>query len=460
MQRCESCGGRNAAHSRNCTRCGGALGGVPLQAQASGDTDAFPVVPEITPDGLVDRAAADLADDRVNEAIEGCRRALALDPSHIEAYAVLGMAYEQKGEHALALDAYESVLDFDPERAVERQKVQLLRLRLRDEPAPLPPPRPRWQDFLRTHKPIVVGVSAFLLVFIIGSIALVSAGKRSETVTAQQEYEREMLLGEQAMVEGRYGDARVHFARAWHSRGDDPTAQSRYQEAHRLAEHQGSYPGATAQLPKYIGGTGSNPFRPVPIGGPTPEELAAAAAADATATLSDIPDLPPPTAAMPPRAVDVVGGRSRTQTSPLPAGADTMPSPTGTAPGTGGPIAPRQTAPTETATTTPAPVETAPDTTPRAPRGEITIWASEKQPQATSRQPAAEPATPPAPRGDALRDRARSLANQGRTQEAIQAYTQAAGAYREQARTDPATAAASRSAADACEAQANYLRSQ
>lgn len=451
MRVCNSCQARNAAHSTFCIRCG-----APLDAHArdlATHTDALAVAAEQTPRMLVDEAAAQLADGQATAAIENCRRAITLNPREVEAYAVLGMAFEHGGDLQSALDAYESALSLAPDRPVERQKASLLRLRLGHEVAAPRRAAARsdgnraslWlRETIQANPALSAGLGAGLFVFIVGAILIVSAGRARAANDLRQQYRYQVQLGDQALAEQRYAEAATYYHAAWEMRSGDETVRASwayaYSQSQLLAEQQQRQM-ELAALPKYIPNTtGRNPFAPVPIVG-TP----AVTPTDAAAAAAGLPVPPPTMNPSPERSFDSVQGQGRQ----LPPSVPTLPSsrprigvnpnaiiaPVGGQTGKG---------------TTPAP---AADTTPKAPKGEITIWVTQAPPSKSGTRA-------PVSTGDAeaLRARGEQLARDGQTGEAISNLERAAGAYEERARQDPTSSAASSQAASSCRARIEVLR--
>lgn len=452
MKTCPDCEARNSDQTAFCIRCGADLAGAAASPDPGGNTDALPIVPETTPAALVNRGATLLAEGKAAAALAECRRAIALEPGHVEAHAVLGMAYEQQGELAAALEAYEAVLGLAPDRAVERQKAAILRLRLEGEvatapagaPRPLHPVLEQVRTWLTVNPPLTYGVAAAMLVLIIGSIFLVHAQREARR---QEQLAQTLAFADQAMTDGRYEEATRQYSYAYSLNPKDETIRNRWDQAYRMCLQGQTPPNQIAELPKYLPSQGPNPFAPVRIGetplppGTMPGTMPGA-----------VPPLAAPTAPLaPPPAYTQWGGKPLTP----------VPSPTVT-PGTGGtgrngvrpgtepisPVGPKT--PVKPGTTTPA--TPAQDTTPKPPKSEVTIWVSDTPPAQTSN--AGES------RSDAssMRARADQLARSGRTDEAIAEYGRAAGAYEDAARRDPATAAVSRQAAQSCRNSADVLR--
>lgn len=459
MRTCNSCRARNADHSPFCIRCGAVLDAG--ERDPAAHTDALPVQPEEIPDDLVNQAATQLGDGQAQAAIENCRRAVALNPRHVEAHVVLAMALEQRGDLQAALEAYEMALSLSPDRPVERQKVALLRLRLgHDQPAPAPRPACRFNfpEWLQTARRLALenpalsaGIGAGLLVFIIGSILLVSAGRAQARNAMRAEYESELQMARELSAMQRYAEATARYASAWKIQPGDAAVRVEWGEAYRQSQLQAQQMQRQMELaaiPKYIPNTtGRNPFAAVPLTGtppppaPTPQPQDVANMAQA--------QVPPPTVNRNPRAYEEWKAPARMVTP-----APTVPSGRRDVSGSGNqiiaPVTPKQ--PDKPATPAPA---AAADTAPKPPKGEITIWRSPRpQPKAS---PSA-PATPSGPDAGSLRSRGEQLAREGRSSEAIPVLSQAADAYDDMARKDPGNAAAHQQAAGSCRTRIELLR--
>ena len=458
MHTCSSCQARNAGHSAFCIRCGAPLEGH--ARDAASHTDALAMVAEQTPRMLVDEAAAQLADGQATAAIENCRRAIALNPREVEAFAVLGMAFEQNGDLQSALDSYETALNLSPERPVERQKASLLRLRLGHERPT--PQRERtqfswahaWQwvrNQVTTNPALAAGLAAALLVFVIGAIVIVSAGRARAATALEQQYAYQVQLGDQALAEQRYAEAALYYQAAWGIAPGDAGVVTKweqaYQEGKLLAEQQQRQM-EIAALPKYIPNiTGRNPFTPVPIEGQPPAATAATAQQLALAG-AQIPVPPPTVNSNTTRPFESVQGQGRS----IPPSTTTTPSSRRDY-GTTNPnriITPVAPQPGKGATPPPAA-----DTTAKPPKGEITIWVTQNPPGRTS-----EAATPRVSTSDAenLRARGEQLARDGNTADAISHLERAASAFEERARQDSTGGSASSQAASSCRARIEVLR--
>lgn len=419
MKLCSECGASNADHSYLCVQCGAQLAAASEDAEAdyTGDTDQIPPQSGDSAEDLVARASDALADAHPRDAIDTCRRALALEPSYISAFALLGMAYEEAGELEAALDAYNNVLRLDPSRAAERQKVNLLKLQILrgEQTASAEQTQAAWTK----HAPLILAVAAAVLVFVVGAFFIVSARNAQRLGGVEQAYEAAMAAGNAAMADGRYAKAESHFGVALRAKPDDEAARTRLDNAgKRKTEAQAS---RTAQIPKWLPSKGPNPFRPV-IVPPTKENEPAATVAPLVAPSPVRPSSLPRT---------VIGNsRQGPRTSP-PAGAEAEPP---------SPISPRPDS---------QPVKRPDTATPSAPGaeqepgpGEITIWSSDKPTSPSKSGP--PPAANPVP----LREKADQLKSQGHYKEASEAYGAAIEAYRQQKKSNPQNRAAAEAAID------------
>ncbi|MBS1706215.1 MAG: tetratricopeptide repeat protein [Armatimonadetes bacterium] len=76
---------------------------------------------------LLDQATRDMTDHRYDETILICQDVLLDNPSDTRAYALLGDAHERKGDYARALEAYEKVVELDPDSRLDKIKLAHLR---------------------------------------------------------------------------------------------------------------------------------------------------------------------------------------------------------------------------------------------------------------------------------------------------------------------------------------------
>lgn len=58
--------------------------------------------------------------------LEDCRARIQRDPKDLEARMILGMAYRLQGDHRVALDIWNSILDIDPSHEPAKQLVRSL----------------------------------------------------------------------------------------------------------------------------------------------------------------------------------------------------------------------------------------------------------------------------------------------------------------------------------------------
>jgi tetratricopeptide (TPR) repeat protein len=307
----------------------------------------------------------------------------------------------------------------------------------------------RIKEVVATNPPLYAGIASGLVIFLLGTILLVHANRSQAARQIEAQYAQEIQLADQALVNEQYVEASAHYAAAWRLNQNDPTVLTRWNQAYEACSRE-QQAAQIAAIPKYIPNlTGRNPFEPVPIGGtgvalPPPTN----------------PAVPPPTA---PTAATVAAERPPMASETLRETARQLPQTQNTGPSSrrqlpspfNQPITPVQNKNAKPAATTVAVAPVAPpvDTTPKGPKGEITIWVSDK--------PAQRPQSAPAPannNADSLRSRGESAAAAGRTDEAINYLNQAASAYDDRARQDPSSAATSGRAAGSCRARINVLR--
>ena len=112
---------------------------TPSESASPEDTSQLPVVEPPHPSRL-HRATNLLALGRIGEAAVLCREELEEYPASADAYALLAMAEEQAGNRHLAIGLYEQLLELDPEREVEAERLEALRREMEELAAQEPSP--------------------------------------------------------------------------------------------------------------------------------------------------------------------------------------------------------------------------------------------------------------------------------------------------------------------------------
>lgn len=474
MARCSECGARNAEQATFCVRCGAQLPGEIAQPAPSGeDTDRIaPVAAEdnagdaVGPtavlesvprsdegdassatmaraERLLQEAADLLSRGDADAAAMRCREAVTLAPDLIAAYSLLGMAEEQRGNVVAAAGAYRRVLQLDPSRRVEREKLELLYAEgtvARPEDDRFEPTQ---ESIVLRYAPWVAAIAAaFLVLMILTAVGIRMHAHRQ----AERIYEARMSEAQRALDVGDYQAAASAFQAALAVRPDDPDAQQglRYARRKLAAASAGGFSrGEVARpLPRttIVPSRGPNPFLPVPIG--SRESRAEQAG-----------QVQPQTSSQP--------RQRRTHTPPV----------VSTEPITGG----QQTASSEPSSTEPLPFEpleapadettgeaatsaqepAAPEPQETEPRGEISIWVSEEPVRDEGENaPATSPSSSPsadARRADELRSQADQARARGECQRAAELYSAAIEAYRSDSEANPANRRVNAAAIEACE---------
>ncbi len=461
MAQCTECGARNAEQATFCVRCGAELraeaapGGVPGQ-----DTDRIdPVEGDIVAEGapeqtmvmepseapaaapvpeaerLLRDASAKLGRGDADGAAMDCREAISLAPDLVGAYSLLGMAEEQRGNTVAAAGAYRRVLQLDPGRNVEREKLEALY-----ETGGAS--RPEGEEFdeagespvLRFAPWIAAAAAAFFVLMILTAVGLRVHSARQ----AERAYDRQMAVAEQAMETGDYGAAVDAFQAALRLRPGDEEAEKLLRWARRksaMAQSPGGYadiPRPVPRLADVLPSTGPNPFLPVPIGKRTP----APDALDQPQTRqSRTPATRPPIVS----TERVVGGQQATgtgtgTTEPVPFGPLDVPDEGG-----GQPAAEDQGE--ETGEPAPEP----------EPRGEISIWVSDAPPQGSQQQPPTASRSLGASQAAELRSQADQARAGGDCERASELYGAAIEAYRSDTESNPGNRQVNEAAIEACE---------
>ena len=463
MAQCTECGARNAEQATFCVRCGAELRTeVARQVGPGQDTDRIdPVEGEIVSDDvpgytvvmepseapvaapvpeaerLLRDASARLGRGDADGAAMDCREAVALAPDLVAGYSLLGMAEEQRGNTVAAAGAYRRVLQLDPGRNVEREKLEAL---YESGGAS----RPEGEEFggaednpaLRFAPWIAAAAAAFFVLMILTAVGLRVHSARQ----AERAYDQQMAVAERAMKSGDYGAAVSAYGAALRARPGDEEAEKLLRWARRRSATAQS-PAGYADIPQpmpslatVMPSGGPNPFLPVPIGTRTPP----ADALDQPQTQAQQSG----TRATPPPVVSterVVGGQQAPQApaqtpGPVPFGPLDVPDDGG-----GQPAAADQGE---------EPAEPAPE--PQR-RGEISIWVSDA-PARGSRQPtAAAPArSAAAAQATELRRQADQARTGGNCERAAELYGAAIEAYRADTTGNPGNRQVNEAAIEAC----------
>ena len=478
VAQCEECGARNAENATFCVRCGAELTqgegrsvGEDTDTLAPVDDDATEIAePVMTADDAtavvppVDLSASPEEDAEVGEGDGGpasvllseagqllsegnadgaaarCREAIEIAPDLVAAYSLLGMAEEQRGNTVAAAGAYRRVLQLDPDRTVERGKLETL---YAEGGASRHGGDGEGESsrFL-TWAPWVAAVAAaFFVMMTLTAVGLrVHADNEAERVFAEQ-----MGVAESALDAGDYRAAATAFEKALSARPEHDDAQRGLRYARRKMAPGPSGPVAPASVAQQrsyqasiLPSRGPNPFPAIPIG-PGREERDEPEAQQGQPQQTQPPRTTPPPVMSSDERVEV-----RRQPPATPSVSDTaMPfEPVGVLDMPREEAAP---APEEPGESEPAEEQ---------PRGEITIWRSPR--------PASQPETPApaaqqpaqvdhAARGQALRSQARDAINQGNCERAKQLLDQAIEAYRADTAANPSKRQANQAAIATCE---------
>lgn len=472
MTRCEECGATNAQNAAFCVRCGADLAGDQRSA-AGQNTDSFVPVTEATlafdaatmiePDQAEAADAADPAGDAESAAspeiaaaeallvdasdrlsrgdADGaavkCREAIELVRDLIAAHSLLGMAEEARGNTVAAAGAYRRVLQLDPDRLTEREKLEMLAAEGTDSVD-----EDSLDHKIVTWAPWVAAVGAAFVVLAV----LTFIGVRVATGGAvERTYTEQMQIAQAALDDKDYATARSAFSSALSVKPDDPDAERGLGYAQRkLAGLGGTAPAPDlfAQPMPYqaqiVPSSGPNVFTPIPIGA------------------GQLPGTEPATG-QPPLAQAQMG--TRTSPPPLMASQERVEvsRPTTTTPGTTVPFGNVLDDPgDQPPAPAPAP-EPAGDDTQVAdqPRGECTIWLSPRGSSAQSSGGSSQPAptTSHAQTADQLRRQASGAISSGDGARGRQLIDQAIQEYRADSEANPARRSANQASINSLEAQ-------
>lgn len=434
MVECPDCGARNAENVIFCVRCGASLVAqvVPAEPAPGEATDELtPVTGE--PEPLLAEAADLLGKGDAEGAVAKCKEALGIAPDLAAAYSLLGMAEEQRGNLAGAADAYRWVLEIDPGRTAEREKLELISAQLGDgktaEQGSLAEARER--NWLVRYAPFIAAGAAalFVLMVLTGIVVRVTLVR-----AAHRTYDQQMQAAQHSLDLRDYQAATQAFEAALEVRPDDRDAEQGLRYARRKWEQTGSVARAEtrrASSPpaKIVSGGGPNPFAPVPIGPRNVEQPQTRAPRRA---------IRPPLVSSAQDEVDfgpspIEPPAEQSEGSLLLRGEEEAP--------------PEEPAP---------PTEEAPPPPERS-RGEITIWISEAPTAGEeTAAPGAEVGGPSpgehASRASCLREQANALRRQDRCAEAAALYAQAIEEYRADSAANPRAKALNDKSIQACEA--------
>ena len=451
MVECRECSARNSDSSTFCVRCGAPLRREQTSAAATpgSDTDrldpvtveAAPVEAAPDPEALLVEAADLMGNRRPEEAAAKCREAIRLAPEMVAAYSMLGMAEEQRGNTMAAAGAYRRVLQIDPGRSAEREKLELLYAGDQaHEPAPTRGGQGESGSW--THwAPLVAGLGGALLVMVV--LAAIIVNIHSGRVLGNA-YKQSMASAEASLERRDYTGAVKAFEAALAARPDDNEATDglayvqRKLQAGRSSLTARSLTQRSALAP-IVPSRGTNPFQPIPIG---PQPDARRDPREQAQTPSRPRSTPPPVVD---RNETVRGTRVTPPTTDD--GAVQFLNPLDD---------PGDDAGTPAADVGPPAATTDDEVTP--PRGEISIWVSESPPAqagGTGGTTSVAPTGSHASSAASLRDQADQLRAAGDCEGASAAYEQAIGEYQADTEKNPGVREANDASIKACERARN-----
>ncbi len=161
MVACAGCKTTNTLDSAFCRRCGVELA-PDLLAEARRELGA-----------LVEKGTAAYEDGRIADAAAIAEEATRTDPAAPDAWALMGMVHERRGEVAKALESYERVVELNPDSPLDRLKLSGLRAAIAERAVARPDRR----------TPLLAGASAAVLLACVG-IAAVKLTNRPAPVPA------------------------------------------------------------------------------------------------------------------------------------------------------------------------------------------------------------------------------------------------------------------------------------
>ncbi len=490
MTQCEECGARNAENATFCVRCGAELShgadapagentdtlapvtedaaagpeAVPADApeDASADVAADPSAdftavaepleaPEVVDDdgagagreaeALLSEASERLADGDADGAAAKCREAIEVAPDLVSAYSLLGMAEEQRGNTMAAAGAYRRVLQLDPDRKVEREKLEAL---YADGVA-----SPHGEDEGRDGRgilawaPWVAAVAAaFFVMMTLTAVGLrVHASNEAERLHAEQ-----MTTGKAALDSGDYREAASAFETALMVAPDDAEAQRGLRYARRkMASRTTVASSASANAARQetyqasiVPSRGPNPFPDIPIGPANADRDEPEPAQGQPPQTRQTRNTPPPVMSRDERVE--VNRRSPATTRPteeaMPFQPEVLDAP-----------AEEVASDEESAPAADEPEET--EAVEEKPQGEISIWLSPRsggQSESEASRPQETSSAQHGDRAQSLRRQAQSAVQQGNYQRGQQLVDQAIEQYRADTAANPAKRQANQAA--------------
>ena len=420
MITCPRCGARNPEDAEECEVCQMSLTDAPTAAEDETESDQpvqFPVVASGWSREIMRQATNLLMAGKSREVPHLCHEVIEREPRNLAAYELLAMAEEENGNLHLALQAYEQVVDIDPESRTDREKIAALREQIAEEqPETEEEENARHLKSLNRWATVALVGSLVVLVAVIVSLFMVKAHRaRGAQEMREAAFAAKVTQGEQLLEAGRYAPAMLALREAERIKPGDSRVRELWSNAyqqHRIAldNDYRSLGGKLSLEPR------QNPFAPTCIG---PRKDSSPVLQTARGGWSGGIPLPPDT-----RIAEWPAPLSEGQKGPLEdlwgydasgGGAEAAENPNilEPQPGTGGRAIPQQ------------------------PAGEIRIWVDE--PAETI------------PSGDKLRDQADRLRRQGNGEEAIAKYRAAQERYREEIQQDPSTRNFSQAAIDSME---------
>ncbi len=450
---CRECSARNSDSSTFCVRCGASLGQVQVSVSATpgSDTDrldpvvvaAVPAEVAADPEVLLAEAADLMGKRRPDEAAAKCREAIQLAPEMVAVYSMLGMAEEQRGNTMAAAGAYRRVLQIDPGRSAEREKLELLYAADKaHEPAPTRGGSGEDSSWTR-WAPLVAGIGGALLVMVVLAAIIVSVHNGRVLTNT---YKQSMVAAEASLERRDYAGAVNAFGTALMARPEDSEAGDGLAYARRklqsalAARSAGSLTQRPALAP-IVASRGPNPFQPIPIG-PQP---------DSQRDPREQPQGQSRQRATPPPVVDRNQTVTGTRNTPPPTTTDDAVEFENPLHDPGDAATPR----------VPAPADPPDDTVATRPPGEISIWVSEPEPGGNAGAGAAGGTTATAPASShassaaSLRDEADQLRRAGDCAGASATYGRAIGAYQADTTSNPSVREANDASIKACERARN-----